>query len=83
MMSVQGKRSAGRWGLLVAGGILVGVLAGLLLGWQLAPGMVVIYFAVNWAADAGQKQRRELDAYREQWLNKRKPPADGLGQPKE
>lgn len=72
MMSMRGERKAVRWLVLIAGGVLVCVLAGLLMGWQLAPAMVLIYFVVGWAADRGQKHKREVDAYRQEWLNRRK-----------
>jgi hypothetical protein len=43
-----------------------------LINWQLAPMTTLMYFCVGWAAERGQKHRRETDAYREEWLNKRK-----------
>lgn len=62
-------------------GILFGVVGGTLLGWQFAPAFVLIFFGVgwatNWAANQGQKQKRETDAYREQWLNKRRTHNEG------
>ena len=64
-------------------GILFGVVAGLLMGWQFAPAFVLIYFGVGWAAKQGQKQKRELDVYREQWLNKRRTHNDGTQPPRE
>lgn len=70
-------RSRLRLVLWTAGGILVGVVAGLTMGWQLSPAFVLIYFAVGWAANQGQKHKRETDIYREQWLNKRRTGNDG------
>lgn len=70
-------RSKLRLVLWIASGILVGVVAGLTMGWQLAPAFVLIYFAVGWAANQGQKHKRETDIYREQWLNKRRTGNDG------
>jgi membrane protein implicated in regulation of membrane protease activity len=65
-------RTVTRWLIKVAAGVLLGLLAGVLINWQFALGMVLIYFVVAWAAERGQKQKRETDAYREQWLGKRK-----------
>lgn len=65
-------RTVTRWLIKVAAGVLLGLLAGVLINWQFALGMVLIYFVVAWAAKRGQKQKRETDAYREQWLGKRK-----------
>lgn len=81
MMSARGQRKMLRWLVNVAGGVLVGVLAGLFIGWQIAPGMVLIYFVVGWAAERGQRKKTEIDAYREEWLNKRKPQGDGAPPP--
>lgn len=66
-----------KWLLVITGAILVFVMTGLLAGWQLATGMVFIYFAVGWGAGFGQKKGREAEAYREEWLNKRK--SEGAG----
>ncbi|MCZ2404811.1 hypothetical protein IV498_16925 [Paenarthrobacter sp. Z7-10] len=52
--------------------MLIGVVAGLLINWQVAPGMVAIYFVIGWAADCGRTQKSEVDVYREDWLNNRK-----------
>ena len=62
-------------------GLLIGVVAGLVLGWQMAPAFMLIYFGVGWAANQGQKRKRETDAYREQWLNKRRTGSDGVQPP--
>jgi hypothetical protein len=63
-------------------GILVGVLAGLLGGWQIGLTFALIYFLLGWAARKGQRQKLGQDAYREQWLNKRRSGNDG-GAPRE
>ncbi|MBT2568102.1 hypothetical protein J7I84_16675 [Arthrobacter sp. ISL-85] len=57
---------------IVAVGVLLGLLTGVLINWQLAPAMVLMYFVIGWAAQRGQKQKKDTDAYREQWLGKRK-----------
>jgi membrane protein implicated in regulation of membrane protease activity len=57
--------------------ILVGLVAGLIGGWQIGLTFAVIYFLLAWAARKGQRQKLELDAYREQWLNKRRTDNDG------
>ena len=77
MASNDRPRKALTWLLVIAGGVLVFVMTGLLAGWQLATGIVSIYFAVGWAAELGQKKGREAEAYREEWLNKRK--SEGAG----
>ncbi|QTG81550.1 hypothetical protein [Arthrobacter crystallopoietes] len=71
----QGKTL--KWLLMILGAILIGVISGLTMGWQYAPGLVLIYFGVAWGAELGQKKRRETEAYREQWLQKRK--SEGTG----
>ncbi|MEZ2389308.1 hypothetical protein AB6813_07125 [bacterium RCC_150] len=76
-------RSVPRRILWITVGILIGVVAGLVLGWQIAPAFVLIYFCVGWAAKQGQKQKREIDIYREQWLNKRRMRNDGMQSPPE
>jgi hypothetical protein len=77
MMGVRGHPKAVRWLITIAGGVLVGVLAGMIMGWQVAPGMVLIYFLAGWAAERGQREKREIDAYREVWLNRRKSQGGG------
>jgi hypothetical protein len=72
MASDKRPRKALRRLLVITGAVLVFVMTGLLAGWQLATGLVFIYFAVGWAAKSGQKEGREIEAYREEWLNKRK-----------
>jgi membrane protein implicated in regulation of membrane protease activity len=72
MFNSDRPRTVTRWLIKVAAGVLLGLLAGVLINWQFALGMVLIYFVVAWAAERGQKQKRETDAYREQWLGKRK-----------
>jgi hypothetical protein len=67
----------------VAVGVLIGVVAGLVLGWQIAPAFVFIYFAIGWAAKQGQKQKRETDIYRTQWLNRRRTGHEGQEMPPE
>jgi hypothetical protein len=81
MTSMRGKRKAVRWLVLIAGGVLVSVLAGWLISWQLAPMVALMYFCGGWAADRGQKHKREVDAYREEWLNRRKSHGDGTAPP--
>jgi hypothetical protein len=49
----------------------------MIMGWQVAPGMVLIYFLAGWAAERGQREKREIDAYREVWLNRRKSQGGG------
>ena len=61
----------------IAVGILIGVVAGLLGGWQIGLVFVLIYFVIGWAARNGQRQKSEIDAYREQWLNKRRTGNEG------
>ena len=72
MFNSGGGRRVARWVLITAIGVLLGVLTGLLINWQLAPMTTLMYFCVGWAAERSQKHRRETDAYREEWLNKRK-----------
>jgi hypothetical protein len=70
-------RKVVQWLFTIAGGALVGVVAGSLMGWQFALPMVLIYFAIGWGARQGQKHKKEVDAYREEWLNRRKSQGDG------
>jgi hypothetical protein len=70
-------RKIPQWLLTIAGGALVGVVAGSLMGWQFAPPMVLIYFAIGWGARQGQRDKKEVDAYREEWLDRRKSQGDG------
>ena len=58
-------------------GILLGLVAGLIGGWQIGLTFAFIYFVIGWAARKGRRQKLELDAYREQWLNKRRTGNDG------
>ncbi|BCW73777.1 hypothetical protein NicSoilB11_01020 [Arthrobacter sp. NicSoilB11] len=53
-------------------GVLVGVVAGLLGGWPIGLTFALIFFLLGWAARKGQRQKVELEAYREQWLIKRR-----------
>ena len=76
-------RSVPRRILWIAVGILIGVVAGLVMGWQLAPAFVLLYFVLGWAANQGRKQKRETDIYREQWLSKRRTRNDGVQSPPE
>ena len=66
------KRTAVRWALEIAIAVLLSIGVGLILGWQLAPFFFLLYFATGFAAERGQRQKEEVDAYREEWLNKRK-----------
>jgi hypothetical protein len=86
MASDERPRKALKWLLVITGAVLVFVVTGLLAGWQLATGIVFICFAVGWAAEFGQKKGREAEAYREEWLHKRKsegagPEDQGFGPP--
>lgn len=67
----------------IAVGILIGVVAGLLGGWQIGLVLVLIYFVIGWAARNGQRQKLDIDAYREQWLSKRRNGNDGKHRPPE
>jgi hypothetical protein len=57
---------------LIAVGILLTVGTGLLGSWQLAPFVFLLFFVGGWATDRAQRKKRDTDAYREEWLNKRK-----------
>jgi hypothetical protein len=73
------KRTAVRWALDIAIAVLFSIGVGLILGWQLAPFFFVLYFAAGFAMERGQRQKKEVDAYREEWLNKRKKSEGGEG----
>jgi hypothetical protein len=79
MMSRIPERTVSRWILKIAVAILLGIAIGLLWGWQMAPFFVVLYFALGWAMERGQQQKKEVDAYREEWLNRRKKPDGDAG----
>lgn len=63
-----------RWSVLIAVGFLLTLATGLLVNWQLAPFVFLLYFVGGWAVDKAQKKKKkkDTDAYREDWLNKRK-----------
>ncbi|MHA7145582.1 hypothetical protein ACX80U_12785 [Arthrobacter sp. TmT3-37] len=71
MIGDSPRRKALGWILPVGGAVFVFVLSGLLLNWTIAPGVVVLYFCIRWGAKAGQKNREETEAYRQEWLKKR------------
>lgn len=81
MVGDDGPRSIPRRILWITVGILIGVVAGMVLGWQVAPAFILIYFGLGWAAKQGRKQKRETDIYLEQWLNKRRTRDDGMQPP--
>lgn len=68
------KQKAARWILDIVVAVLLSVAGGLLIGWQMAPFFFLLYFAAGFAMERGQRQKREVDAYREEWLNRRKKP---------
>ncbi|MCU1573914.1 MAG: hypothetical protein JWO93_1996 [Micrococcaceae bacterium] len=59
------QRTVSRWILDIAVVILLSIAIGLLLGWQMVPFFVVLYFAGGWAMERGQRHKKEVDAYRE------------------
>ena len=73
------KRTASRWILDIAVAALLGIAVALLWGWQMAPFFVVLYFALGWAMERGQLHKKEVDAHREEWLNRRKKPDGETG----
>lgn len=73
------KRTVSRWILDIAVAALLGIAVGLLWGWQMAPFFVLLYFALGWAMERGQLHKKEVDAYREEWLNRRKKPGGETG----
>lgn len=38
---------------------------------QFAPYVFLLYFVGGWAMDRGQRKKKDADAYRDDWLNKR------------
>ena len=61
-----------RWSVLIVVGILLTVGVGLLTNWQLAPFVFLLYFVGGWAVDRTQGKKRDTDAYRANWLHKRR-----------
>ncbi|SEF10921.1 hypothetical protein SAMN04489740_4049 [Arthrobacter alpinus] len=72
MANNKRQRTAGQWFLKIAAGVVIGILTGLLVNWPLAFGMVLIYVVIEWAAERGLDQKRELDASREEWISNQK-----------
>ncbi|MBT2535131.1 hypothetical protein [Arthrobacter sp. ISL-69] len=61
-----------KWSVLIAVGILLTVGVGLLINWQLAPFVFLLYFVGGWAADRAQRKKKDTDADRADWPNKRR-----------
>lgn len=59
-----------RWLVLIAVGLLLTVGTGLLVSWQLAPFMFVLYFVGGWAIDRAQSKKWDTDAHRQDRLSK-------------
>lgn len=71
MLNDPPPSNAVRWLVLIAVGLLMTVATGLLVSWQLAPFVFLLYFVGGWATGRALKKKRDTDANSEGWLNKR------------
>lgn len=51
-----------RWLVLITVGLLLTVCTGLLVSWQLAPFVFLLYFLGGWATDRAVRKKRDTDA---------------------
>ena len=57
---------------LIAVGLLMTVATGLLVSWQLAPFVLLLYFVGGWATDRALRKKRDTQARRKEGLSKGK-----------
>lgn len=55
---------------LIAVGLLMTVATGLLVSWQLAPFVLLLYFVAGWATDRALRNKRDAEDHPKEWLNK-------------
>lgn len=53
-------------------GLLMTVATGLLVSWQLAPFVLLLYFVAGWATDRALRDKKDTEAHRKEGLNKGK-----------
>lgn len=61
MLNGPPPSNAVRWSVLIAVGLLITVATGLLVSWQLAPFVLLLYFVGGWATDRALKKRGRTD----------------------